>query len=439
MTRKPRISREENGRQTRQALLKAALRVVSRHGFAGASVQRITAACGVALGSLYTYFESHRQLLEELLPHEGILMLQALGRSVDRDADHFENERRTIEALFLYLRRKPYFLRLLTEAEIAAPASHLQHMLNIEERYVRTLRRARDAGQVRPAGDDDYRVAACVLSCSRGYIGIGMCQRSAGRLFHPPPIEPWIARAYVRFVRHGIGSGARPPARLRRAAQRDVPAVAGRGAAPAEAGGTREAILDAAARCIHRSGYAGSSVASICAEAGVAVGTFYGHFPSRTQMFDALIERVRGRMLAEVARATEGSTGFLEHESRSFDAFFEHLARNPWFVRIETEAAVWAPESYLRHFQEIASSHLDAMHRHRGHGELALYEERELPVLAWILMAARHHLATRFVLREGRVTPLPAPVRRAYLELVGRGLEAASGAAAAPRSPEATV
>lgn len=418
--RKARSTREENGRQTRKALLRAALRVVSRHGFAGASVQRITTACGVAQGSLYTYFDSHQSLLDELLPNEGLLMLEALGRSVDRSADHFENERRTIEALFVYLRRKPHFLRLLTEAEIAAPASHLQHMVNIEERYLRALRRARDAGQVRPATDADYRVVAGVLSSSRGYIGIGSCTRGAKQLFHPPPIEPWIARAYVRFVRHGIGSEVQVPPRRR---------SRGRPALPAEAPGTRAAILYAAAHCIHRDGYAGSSVASICAQAGIAVGTFYGHFPSRAQMFDTLIEQVRTRMLTEVERATEGSTSFLEHESRGFDAFFAHLARNPWFVRIETEAAVWAPESYLRHFHAIAASHLDALRHYHGGAhepgqELELYEARELPVVAWILMAARHHLATRFVLRDGQVTPLRAPVRRAWLEMVGRGLGA---------------
>ncbi|HWS73537.1 MAG TPA: TetR family transcriptional regulator, partial [Quisquiliibacterium sp.] len=210
--RAPAANRAENSRQTRDALLRAAVRVVSRHGFAGASVQRITQACGVAQGSLYTYFGSHRELLEELLPHEGILLLRALGRSVDHEAGHFENERRTFEALFDYLRRKPYFLRLLTEAEIAAPLGFHQHARNIEDRYLRALQRGRDAGEVRPLHDAAYRVIAGVLSSSRGYIGIGLCSQDAKRLFHPPPIESWVSAAYVRFVRHGLGcpSGAIP-------------------------------------------------------------------------------------------------------------------------------------------------------------------------------------------------------------------------------------
>lgn len=411
--------RIDQNRQTRAALLRAALRVVSRHGIAGASVQRITEACGIGQGSLYTHFSSHRELLEELLPHEGILLLRALGRSVDRTAGFFENERRTFEALFEYLRRKPYFLRLLTEAEIATPHGYLQHARNIEDRYLRALQRARDAGEVRALPDEAYRMISGVLSSSRGYIGIGLCAHDARRLFHPPPIEPWVSATYVRFVRHGLGCADRP-----RAAQRS-PAAHGIASKPAPGEActdTRTRILEAAARRMHRDGYPGTTVSGICSEAGIAVGTFYGHFGSRREMFDALIDHVRRRMQAAVHAATAGSRDVLELEHRSFDAFFEHLRANPWFTRIETAAAVWAPQTYIRHFREIAADWVAALRSFRGRGELRIYEDRELEVLAWILMTARHHLATRFLLDGEDIRELPADVRAAWFDFVGSGL-----------------
>ena len=413
----PSHRRIDQTRRTREALLRAALRVVARHGFAGASVQRITAACGIAQGSLYTHFGSHRELLEELLPHEGIRLLRALGRSVDHGAGHFDNERRTFEALFDYLRRKPYFLRLLTEAEIAAPRGYHQHARNIEDRYLRALHRARAAGEVRPLPDEDYRVIAGVLSSSRGYIGIGLSERDPRRLFHPAPIAPWITEAYRRFVRHGLGcaDASMPPASDERGEAEPVRGEQARA-------GTRDEILDAAARRIHRDGDAGTTVAGICEEAGVAVGTFYGHFPSRREMFDALIERTRARMQAEVRAASAGSRSACELEQRSFDAFFRHLLRNPWFTRIETEAAVRAPESYLRHFQELASDIVCSLRAFRAAGQLQHFEDPDLPVVAWMLMTARHHLATRFVHADERTEPLSPQIRCAWLGFAARGL-----------------
>ena len=47
---------------------------------------------------------------------------------------------------------------------------------------------------------------------------------------------------------------------------------------------THERILDAAARAIRRSGYAGASVADVMKEAGLTHGGFYAHFPSREEM-----------------------------------------------------------------------------------------------------------------------------------------------------------
>lgn len=413
----PSHRRSDQTRRTRDALLRAALRVVARHGFAGASVQRITAACGIAQGSLYTHFGSHRELLEELLPHEGIRLLRALGRSVDHGAGHFENERRTFEALFDYLRRKPYFLRLLTEAEIAAPRGYHQHARNIEDRYLRALHRARTAGEVRALPDEDYRVIAGALSSSRGYIGIGLSGRNPRHLFHPAPIDSWITDAYLRFIRHGLGcedaSMSPAPDQL---GEQEL-ATAGEPRA-----GTRDEILDAAARRIHRDGYAGTTVAGICEEAGVAVGTLYSHFTSRREMFDALLERTRARMQAEVRAASAGSRSACELEQRSFDAFFRHLLRNPWFTRIETEAAVRAPESYLRHFQALATDIVEALEGFRALGQLQHFEERDLPVVAWMLMTARHHFAARYVLVDEDGRPLSAQVRDAWLNFAAQGL-----------------
>ncbi|MFN7953097.1 MAG: TetR/AcrR family transcriptional regulator [bacterium] len=76
---------------------------------------------------------------------------------------------------------------------------------------------------------------------------------------------------------------------------------------------TRAALLAAARRCFERQGYAGTVVADIAREAGVAHGTFYVHFASREAAADALLEgfndtlsRELAPLLADVARPLAG-------------------------------------------------------------------------------------------------------------------------------------
>lgn len=54
----------------------------------------------------------------------------------------------------------------------------------------------------------------------------------------------------------------------------------------------REQILEAALEAFSRGGYHGTHVEHIVKEAGVARGTFYLHFKSKHEVFEALVDRV---------------------------------------------------------------------------------------------------------------------------------------------------
>jgi AcrR family transcriptional regulator len=62
-----RLTRKERRAQTRERLLDAAERVFLREGFAGSSVEKITAEAGFTRGAFYSNFESREQLFVELL------------------------------------------------------------------------------------------------------------------------------------------------------------------------------------------------------------------------------------------------------------------------------------------------------------------------------------------------------------------------------------
>lgn len=436
-TRQPvKRTREEKNRATREALMNAALRTVSQYGYARASVSRITEAAGIAQGTFYSYFSSHQQLLEELLPTAGVQLLDELRSNVQRTDDYFEHERRMFLQFFSYVRRNPYFLRVLTEAEIAAPQSHAQHMSNIEDRYVGALRRAQERGQVRPQSDKAFRVVAEILSGSRGHIAIGLSEQARHRGSKMPP--DWAADTYIKFIRFGFGEpeAAGINASAKDLSAKDAPAKdlpvksrARRAAADARTSGvkmsdTRTMLLRSAARLVHQHGYGAMTIAHVTQAANVAVGTFYSHFPSRQRLLDEILVHVRTEMLDYVRDRTRGSKSFLELDQRGFLAFFDYLAKNPWYIRVETEAAVWVPESYKAHFTDLRERYVAAMRRSKAQGQLRAYDDRELPVLAFIAMAARHYLSTRYVLSSTSAKRLPVAISQVYLDLVARGLQA---------------
>src|SRR5438093_9279272 len=65
---------------------------------------------------------------------------------------------------------------------------------------------------------------------------------------------------------------------------------------------SHDRILEAAARAIRRSGYAGAGVADIMKEAGLTHGGFYAHFESRDAMLAEAADRAGAESVAGLTR-----------------------------------------------------------------------------------------------------------------------------------------
>lgn len=63
----------------------------------------------------------------------------------------------------------------------------------------------------------------------------------------------------------------------------------------------RVRILDAARRLVAREGFRGTAVEAVAAEAGVATGTVYRYFPSKSALFVEVVGRVSEREVGVVA------------------------------------------------------------------------------------------------------------------------------------------
>ncbi|MBW8636146.1 TetR/AcrR family transcriptional regulator [Hoeflea sp. WL0058] len=411
-TARKKKSRGDQQRERREALISAGLRIVSRYGYVNASVSRVTAAAGLAQGTLYSYFESHQAYLEELLKVEGARFFRLINKHTVISDNFFDTERSAFLAYSRYLKRHPYFLRVLTDAESAAPTSYAQHMDRVEGRYLKALQRAADEGQLRLQNKDSFRDIGEVLGGSYGHLGLGAQARPFDGDATNGLFPEWVADTYIGFIRRGFDEPieARMPSSVPLAENQSMT--------------TREALLEAAARVVWNVGFGDATIKAIVEEADLAVGTFYSHFESQQEIFDELLNHVRAKMVAHVRLFVAGNTRFIDREYAGFVGFFDYLRHQPWYIRIESAAAVYATETYRRHFFDLADSYVRTMRRAQANGELLRFEERDLPALAYIMMAARHYFAARYLPPTATDRSLPGHVFDTYRSFLEQGLEA---------------
>jgi AcrR family transcriptional regulator len=185
----------------------------------------------------------------------------------------------------------------------------------------------------------------------------------------------------------------------------------------------RLALLHAGAEVVGELGYEDASVARIAERAGLAHGTFYKHFESRQAMFDELLPNMGKELLDEVRVQIKGTRDIIEMEDKGFRGFFDFLTKNPGFYRVLNEAEVAAPSAFDEHISNLARSYTNALKRSLHRGEIKGYEDRELEVIAFVLMAARFYIYLRFSKTGKRAKRIPEWVISAYMKFVTRGLK----------------
>jgi AcrR family transcriptional regulator len=138
-----------------------------------------------------------------------------------------------------------------------------------------------------------------------------------------------------------MASLAKQSVRTRRAGRAGHPPRAPRRPDP-RAVATKERIFQATTRVMRRFGVRGMSVQDIAIEAGVARGTLYRYFSSKTDLLDAYTEYMRSRFDASLRAAIEphsGADGRLQAFLAFFDAYLDsEQARS--FLEAEPEFAL---------------------------------------------------------------------------------------------------
>jgi AcrR family transcriptional regulator len=201
-------------------------------------------------------------------------------------------------------------------------------------------------------------------------------------------------------------------------------------------------LLDAALELFAEKGFAATRAEEVAQHAGVSKGTLYLYYPSKEELFKAVVRQNLGALIAEgkeAAASYEGSSGDL----------LVYLLQT-WWERVGNSPAAGIHKiilSEVRNFPELAQFYSDevivpanelfcsAVQRGITRGEF-----REMPLqetaqalMAPMLFLLLHQHSVGALPMQGCAVMNPESMLRTHLELVLRGLEARS---APPKGPE---
>ncbi len=112
----------------------------------------------------------------------------------------------------------------------------------------------------------------------------------------------------------------------------------------------RQQILEAFAHMLEASPGARITTAALAKQVGVSEAALYRHFPSKTKMFEGLIEFIEEAIFARVNLiAAEADTGGLEKCEKILNLVLVFAERNPGITRILTGDALAGETERLHH------------------------------------------------------------------------------------------
>ncbi len=127
------------GEETQRAILQAAEKVFSRHGFNRANIGEITREAGVAQGTFYIHFESKRHLIEGFVRYINYELRREIQRRITNMKDRRDKERGGVLAFYEFLQKHKEIYRVVPEFEKIGKDMSLWYYKKIAVGYIKGL------------------------------------------------------------------------------------------------------------------------------------------------------------------------------------------------------------------------------------------------------------------------------------------------------------
>ncbi|MGD0603539.1 MAG: TetR/AcrR family transcriptional regulator [Streptosporangiaceae bacterium] len=184
--------------------------------------------------------------------------------------------------------------------------------------------------------------------------------------------------------------------------------------------GPTQLLLRAAEELFGEHSYHQTTVAGICARAGMATGSFYSYFGSKAEIFAAVVRAIntdlRGTMKAALEHADGGQRA---KERASFRAYFDMLSKRPWIDRIVRESEFIDPALFREYYENLTRGYARGVRAAQLAREVDARYDPE--VVAFAYAGIGNFIGMRWAewTAGGRV---PEDVLDDILELLRRGL-----------------
>jgi len=152
---------------------------------------------------------------------------------------------------------------------------------------------------------------------------------------------------------HGVrGQRPRTPAKGSRGGgqpSRDPGVPEGRPSGPALK------LLTAAEELFGERSYHRTTVADVCARAGMATGSFYSYYGSKAEIFAAVVRAINTDLRRAMRMALEhAGDDQRSRERAAFRAYFDMLSRRPWIDRIVRESEFIDHGLFREYYEQLA-------------------------------------------------------------------------------------
>lgn len=188
-----------------------------------------------------------------------------------------------------------------------------------------------------------------------------------------------------------------------------------------------ERLLIAAEQLFGEHSYRRTTVADICAAAGMATGSFYAHFGSKAEIFAAVIRRINADLRHAMASALRTAQDNQRARERAgFRAYFDLMSQRPWIYRIVREAEFLAPGEFREYYERLTRGYSRGVRAAQLAGEIDARYDPE--VIAYIYTGIGHFAGMRWAewTAGGRV---PDDVFDDLMDVLARGLPPVSAPA----------
>ena len=181
-----------------------------------------------------------------------------------------------------------------------------------------------------------------------------------------------------------------------------------------------ERLLAAAEELFGKRSYGRTTVADICARAGMATGSFYAYYRSKAEIFAAVVRAINADLRAAMKAAVETADDSQRtREREAFRAYFEMVSKRPWMDRIVRESEFVAPGLFREYYEHLARGYARGVRRAQLDGEIDVRYDPE--VIAYAYTGIGNFVGMRWAewTAGGQV---PQDVLDDVLELLSRGL-----------------